>query len=426
LVAKRLSTIGVAALVVGGALVGGAVAASASGPTITVTPNTGLAVPNAPVLLGGSGFTKHAPAKGGFAECSTAANQPTITVTGYPNPLPVSCSNPTTFPDKVNAAGNLGQTGMSALTGTTGPPVAGTDTGTGATGNSVNDAANFPCPPYASQVAAGATCEIMYVDALGQSATEPISFTQASTPDTTTTTTQAVGACSVPVAPNTVTTGGASVTVDPATCLVGGESVTVTATGLMPYSTTNLLGTLLECNANATQPTVTLDGNAIPVSCTGALAASFTPTASGSLPPNTSFTVVVGTTGPPTTGTDSAGNDAAADAANYPCGPAADSCVIAVGDLGGDKVAVPISFNTNVPLTNPTKSTTATTAATKAAKASSTKAGSSSLAFTGTGPGLWWLGLIGVVFMVFGGFVLVVVEGPRRRIRLARAKVESP
>jgi hypothetical protein len=219
--------------------------------------------------------------------------------------------------------------------------------------------------------------------------------------------------------------GQGSVTVTPATCLISGEKVTVTATGLSPFNTTtNPIGTILECNTNASQPTESLLGKAIPDSCTGALANSFTPTASGSLAATT-FSIVEGTTGPPVANTtDSAGNPGATDAAKYPCGPAADTCVLAVGDLAGDEITVPISFNTNVPIVQTT--TTTPGAATKsAAKTSATKAGSGSLAFTGTGPGLWWLGLIGVILMAFGGFVLVVIEGPRRRMRLAQARVQS-
>jgi hypothetical protein len=99
--------------------------------------------------------------------------------------------------------------------------------------------------------------------------------------------------------------------------------------------------------------------------------------------------------------------------------------VLAVGDLGGDQISVPISFNTNVPIVQTTTTTVAGGSTKAATKAAATKAGSGSLAFTGTGPGLWWLGLIGVVLMAFGGFLLVVIEGPRRRLRVAQAKVES-
>ena len=422
-VAKRLGTIGLAALVVGGVLLGSAVVAQAanpSGPTITVAPNTGLSNdPNAPsaVQMTGKGFPTGSPSKGGFAECSSAAGQPTVAVAGI-GAVPVSCSDPLSNPGKVNSAGKIGLVGTAIGTGIQGPPGVGTDT---SNHDAAADAANYPCPPFQSQVNAGATCEMTFFDAAGQSASAPISFVTNSTPDTTTTTTLPVGACSQAVAPATGTaapgSGQGSVTVSPATCLVGGQKVTVTATGITPFNgTTNPLGTLLECNTDATQPTVTFVGNAIPVSCSGALAASFTPNAAGTL--STSFTVIVGTTGPPATGNDSAGNPGSADAPKYPCGPAADKCVIALGDLGGDKITVPISFNTNVALTNPATTTTLA-GGTKAANANATKTSSGSLAFTGAGPGLWWLGLLGIVLIVLGGSTLVLVDGPRRLVRVS-------
>jgi hypothetical protein len=427
-VARRFGTIGLAAVVVGAVLVGGAVAATAASsgtPTITVNPNTNLSVdPTAPspVQLTGKGFPTGSPSMGGFSECSTAAGQPTVSVTGI-GAMPVSCTDPFSSSDNVNKAGRLPLVGMAIIAGTVGPPGVGTDT---SGGSAVTDAANYPCPPFASQVTAGATCEITYFDAAGDSASENISFTANSTPDTTTTTTQAVGACQQAVAPATESAGAGdgqgTVTVTPATCLVGGQVVNVTATGLTAGSSTNSLGTILECNPSTTQPTVEFSGNAIPVSCSPVLAATFTPNAAGTL--TTTFTIIVNTTGPPVANTvDSAGVLDSTDAAKFPCDPT--SCVLVVADLGGDKIIVPISFNTNVAAKNPGTTGTTTPATKAAAKTSATKAGSSSLAFTGTGPGLWWLGLIGVILMAFGGFVLVVIEGPRRRLRVAQAKVQS-
>jgi hypothetical protein len=359
--AKRLRTVGLAALVVGGILVGTAVAATATRsaePSITVTPNTGLSVdPTAPspVQLTGKGFDRGQPSVGGFSECSTAAGQPTVAVSGL-GAVPVSCSDPFSAESNVKRDGKIPLVGAAMVVGTVGPPAVGTDT----SGDSAAaDAVNFPCPPYASQVAAGATCEILYVDAAGQSASAPISFTAGSTPGTTTTTTMAAGSCPQPVGPATASAGpgdgSGTVTVDPATCLVGGENVTVTATGLTPFnSSRNPLGTLLECNNSSSQPTEDLDGSAIPVSCSGALANTFTPNAAGSL--NATFTVVEGTTGPPVAdATDSAGNPGADDAALYPCPPTpaqvADGvvCVLAVGDSAGDQIVVPLAFNTPAP-----------------------------------------------------------------------------
>jgi hypothetical protein len=196
--------------------------------------------------------------------------------------------------------------------------------------------------------------------------------------------------------------------------------VTVSATGLTPNTkaTPNALGTVIECNSDAGQPTITFAGNAIPVSCSAVLGDSFTPNAQGTY--SGKFTIVAGVTGPPTEGTDSAGNSAANDAANYPCPPTpaqvskGDHCDVAVGDLAGDEIPVPISFNTNkLSTTTTTAATTATTSSgVTATTSSSTSTSSTSLAFTGTGPGVWWLGLIGVLMMLLGA-LLLLLAGPR-------------
>jgi hypothetical protein len=235
-----------------------------------------------------------------------------------------------------------------------------------------------------------------------------------------------------------------------ATCVSNGTQLTLSATGLTPASDSNSLGTFIECNDDPGQPTFSIIGNAIPVSCSGALAYVFTPNAAGTaqmpdpsnLPtPLPAFTVVGGTTGPPCVPTlcttpkgavipDSAGNSPYVDAALYPCPPTpaevakGDTCVVAVGDTGGDQVTVPLSFNPNIPPTPatvgtapPTSPNSGTTA--PAAKNASTKAGSSALAFTGSGPDLWWLALAGLLLMLFGGLLLTVVDQPRRLLQLA-------
>jgi hypothetical protein len=232
-----------------------------------------------------------------------------------------------------------------------------------------------------------------------------------------------------------------------ATCVVNGTLLTLAATGLTPLGVNNnALGTFIECNDDPSQPTFSILGNAIPISCTGALKYVFTPNAAGTanMPdPNAqpaalpAFTVVGGTTGPPCvptlcTGNDSAGNSPYTDAANYPCPPTAaqiaagDTCVVAVGDTGGDQVTVPIEFNPNVPPPPATVGTAPPTSpggatATTAPKAKTAATGSSSnaLAFTGSGPGLWWLALVGLLLMVFGGLLLTVVDQPRRLVQVA-------
>jgi hypothetical protein len=244
--------------------------------------------------------------------------------------------------------------------------------------------------------------------------------------------------------PGATGTPGANVT-----CVVNGTLLTLAASGLTPASAANYLGTFIECNDDPGQPTFSILGNAIPVSCTGALKYVFTPNAAGTASmPNPSnlpaalpaFAVVGGTTGPPCvpslcgTAKDSAGNSPYTDAALYPCPPTAaqlaagDTCVIAAGDTGGDQVTVPIEFNPNIappPATVPTAPPTAPggggTTATTAPKAKTAATGSSSsaLAFTGSGLGLWWLALVGLLLMIFGGLLLTVVDQPRRLVQMA-------
>ncbi len=142
--------------------------------------------------------------------------------------------------------------------------------------------------------------------------------------------------------------GSATVTLNPGTCLLNGTVMTVTATGLIAGGSDNYLGTMLECESDPNQPTVSFLGKPLPVSCTGALADSFTPTAGGTLAGT--FTVVEGVTGPPVEETDSAGNPSAQDAADYPCPPtqaqvaAGNVCQIVLSDAGGDRVIVPLTF----------------------------------------------------------------------------------
>jgi len=147
-------------------------------------------------------------------------------------------------------------------------------------------------------------------------------------------------------------TAGASLIVSPDVGLVNGEGVNVSGAGLTPNQT----GAILECNSDPGQPTVTYVGIAIPVSCSPIFGSPgnvifstiVSTSAAGSF--STTFIVHTGALGPPTSGTDSAGNDAGADAANYPCPPtpaqqaAGDGCYLVYGDLAGDVARAGISF----------------------------------------------------------------------------------
>jgi hypothetical protein len=414
----------------GGGLLGTAVAASAATPTLTYSPVT--TIPADPgdqaVLVSASGFSKHI--KGGLSQCELVTGEPTISDPTTGQAQPVSCAP--FEPIKTTGSGGLPITGYGITAGFNGPPASGTDSGGG---DANADAANYPCPPTAAQAAAGATCVLVFAltDASAtpsaESASAPVTYGFNSTiPTTVPPAAGCTPASGSATGTNTTTHTTATVTVNPANCLKAGTQVTVTGTGLVPSST----GSILECNGDPSQPTETVFGTAIPVSCTPI--AIFTTTSSGGVPTgNQSFTVVVGTTGPPCSGPcttpDSSGGAAATDAAKYPCPPTAaelaasppDSCVIAIGDLGGDKVAVPIQFASGNLGSNPAPKQQAGggTTATPKAKGGTTKTTTKALAFTGAGSALWVMGFVGLALILLGGSLLVLVDAPRRLLLVA-------
>jgi hypothetical protein len=310
-------------------------------PTITMNPGTCI-VDGIVVTLTGTQLVRDVP--GTFLECNSDPNQPTVDSLG--SPIPVSCTDPlggTQGPGVVttSATGTLGPDHFTIDTGTVGPPCGpsscpGTDS---AGGNPVTDAASYPCPPTPAEQSAGDVCQIVFGDEADDAVDVPITFAPTTPPCQP----QPVSATASP--PD----GAATLTVDPGTCLEGGTVTSVSAAGLMPFNdVSNDVGHVLECSDDPAQPTISASGEAVPVSCTS-LADGFIPNAAGTL--TTNFTIVVGVTGPPASGTDSAGNPASVDAALYPCPPtpaqlaAGVTCVLAVADSGGDDVAVPLAWN---------------------------------------------------------------------------------
>ncbi len=369
---KRIEIVGLAMILVGMVcvattfVVSGSVASGASSLSgemgcrrpacsLNVLPNTGLASLS-PVVVTGSRFKTQV--RGAVIECNVTPGEPVIII---PNErpgivhlgiLPVGCTSPTHAPVRASTKGTF-TTGIAIETNVIGPPALGTDSA----GNSAaTDAANYPCPPTQAQVVAGASCAIVFQDSAGEYAYSDISFTIPFTTTTTSSTSTTLITCN-PV-PETVSSKNqetgttASLTVDPATCVLGGVTATITATGLVANSS----GELAECSDAPGQPTISYNGDNVLVSCSIPL--GFTTTAAGGIPTaDQNFTIVEGIVGPPAQGTDSSGGSAATDAMNYPCPPtpaqisAGDTCVMAVGDSGGDQVAVPVSFNLGVPPT---------------------------------------------------------------------------
>jgi hypothetical protein len=338
-----------ALLLVGGSLVAGAAVAAGApaGPTITATPHSRLTA-GRQVVVKGRGFT-HQVDDGVVLECNPTPDEPYIDITigNVVRYIPVGCTDPVAT--TTSHRGRLAATKLTVASGTLGAWETGNDS---ADSPAAADSVAYPCPPTAAQEAQGVSCVVDVMVYPLQQVTLPVAFgssgpTTTTVPPTTTTTEPCAALpASATASPPDCT---ATVTVTPGACLVNGTVATVAASGLIPRSGTNHLGEIFECNSDPDQPTQTLLGLPIGVSCTGALEYDFDPPSSGSL--TASFTVVEGITGPPLSGVDSAGNDAAVDAANYPCPPTAgqqaagDTCDLRLIDLGGDAVDVPLRFH---------------------------------------------------------------------------------
>jgi Neocarzinostatin family len=275
-------------------------------PSVNVNPSSGLSS-GQEVRVEASGYTPGSAAL--VIECNVTPGEPTG---GGPNDnLPVGCDQATSVPtvdDESFPTTSLvnGSGGLSA-------PIQIVEGNVGETAQS----AEYPCPPTSANIAAGGSCAIVVEDGSGAQSDAPISIT---------------GLVPQP-----------TITVTPSQGLVGGAVTEITATNFVP----NQLAGALECNSTPGQPTVDFAGVAeVDVSCSPPQEQSTGTNGTFSM----SFHVSEGVTGPPQGGIDSAGNQAAVDAANYPCPPtpaqqaAGHYCSISVGDQAGDVTHVPISF----------------------------------------------------------------------------------
>ena len=152
------------------------------------------------MTVSGSGFTPSAP--GGITECNSDAAQPTVNFLG--NAIPVSCTPPTSALKSTDASGNLAASSFTVKEGTTGPPTTGTDS---SGGSATTDAASYPCPPTATQIAAGDSCSISFGNSAASSSSVVISFASSGSGTTTTTTASTT---------TTSTTAGTTTTTTPA------------------------------------------------------------------------------------------------------------------------------------------------------------------------------------------------------------------
>jgi hypothetical protein len=171
--------------------------------TLTVTPNTGL-VNGQKVTVMGSGLAKNS--TGAILECNNATQPTVIIATGEPA-SPVSCT-PIGGLVTTTSNGTLSSS-FKIIQGVTGPPVSGTDSNHV---SSATDAALFPCPPTAAQLAAGDSCSLSYGDVAGDEVSANITF--ASQSASTSTTTPAPTATTTPTSTSKTPTATSSTLVN--------------------------------------------------------------------------------------------------------------------------------------------------------------------------------------------------------------------
>lgn len=158
------------------------------------------------------------------------------------------------------------------------------------------------------------------------------------------------------------TSGTITLSPGPSTGYTTGQAVTVAISGMSPSAQVYVY----ECSLAPGQPTVLVQGQSLPVSCTVPVAAGKT-NGAGKLKAPLSTTVQSGVTGPPGPGVDTAGNQGAADAANYPCpqfvGQTGGCAFLAFDDEGGVATPLPFTFASSVPVPTTTIPSTTTTTA---------------------------------------------------------------
>ena len=371
---RRVVALAGAAAVLG--LAGWAVVSGVSGaagvPTLTVSASADLADGQA-ITYTATGFTPEQ--FGSLTECNGSPGQPTITIQG--NDVPVGCS-PARL-SLIPASGSVSGT-FAIIEGTTGPPAGGNDS-LGRAGSI--DAPTYPCPPTQEQIDAGITCAIAFGDTSGLQASVTIHFegepspgnssttssSTSSTISTTTTTAAPTTTVSATTVPTTTTTmlSGATLALSASSGLTNGQTISYSGSGLPPFQ----LASILECSTDPTQPTLQVQGQATPVSCT-ALRLTLVPSTgivSGT------FSVVEGTTGPPQGGNDSFGHAGSIDAPNYPCPPTAAqigagvTCEMTMWSSTGGGPVVPVHFADELP---PDVTTTSSSSPTTSSSSSTT------------------------------------------------------
>jgi hypothetical protein len=171
----------VAVVLMAGGLVVSASAAAFGAATITLNQSDGLAQRQV-VTVHGVGLTANT--FGYVLECNDAPGEPTVTVgPPFDDTLPIGCS-PASLKHLVSTApdGSLSTTFEVHESRKLGPPCGpltvfgGCPHGDSAGQGPHKDAQNFPCPPSPAQQTAGITCSLVFLDAVHERPSTPITF----------------------------------------------------------------------------------------------------------------------------------------------------------------------------------------------------------------------------------------------------------
>ena len=231
---KVLHVLALVLMASGAAVVAEAVPASAAVGTLTLSPSTGV-MDGTVLTVTGSGFSHSS--IGNLLECNSDPSQPTVALAApISTSISVGCTPPTFAKLVVTSATGTISTTWTVVGPTVGPPCGPapdivTCPATDSAGNSpATDAALYPCPPTASQQAAGDVCQLNYGDSAGDSATANIGFPTATTTTTAATTTT--------TGPTTTTTGATTTTTSATTTTTSASTTTTGATTTTTGATT--------------------------------------------------------------------------------------------------------------------------------------------------------------------------------------------
>ncbi len=263
---KILMVLGAVLVVAGSILLGttiSAFAATGLTGTLMASPSSGLSNGSV-VTLTGTGFTDSS--IGNVLECNSDPNQPTVMDGGViDSAISVSCSAPSLSMLVTTSATGTVSTKFTVVQGTVGPPcgaapAAVTCPATDSAGKSPTaDAALYPCPPTAAQIAIGDTCQLNYGDEANDSGVVNLSFGSTTSPSSssTTSTTTATPSSSSTTSTTTATPSSSSTSTTSTTTATPTSSSTTSTTTATPTSSSTTSTTTATPTSSSTTSTTT-------------------------------------------------------------------------------------------------------------------------------------------------------------------------